>query len=127
MTVQVNCKLLKDYFNTGKAVDHSIIAPPQSRVSQARMKLQEYRTSAKCKYKILAEFYYDAMQKVSDKCDDPPCQHLIDFTCNLICVINAQICSFYFPSSLTLPWSEELRWDWIKCYTISPSEIRNLY
>ena len=33
----------------------------------------------------------------------------------------------YFPSSLTLPWSEELRWDWIKCYTISPSEIRNLY
>ena len=33
----------------------------------------------------------------------------------------------YFPSSLTLPWSEELRsWDWIKCYTISLSEIRNL-
>ena len=25
--------------------------------------------------------------------DDPQCQHLIDFTCNLICVINAQICS----------------------------------
>ena len=56
-----------------------------------RIKLQGYRTSAKCKYKILAEFYYDAMQKVSDKCDKPPCQHLIDFTCNLICVINAQI------------------------------------
>ena len=34
----------------------------------------------------------------------------------------------YFPFSLTLPWSEELRsWDWIQCYTISPSEIRNLY
>ena len=34
----------------------------------------------------------------------------------------------YFPSSLTLPWSEELRsWDWIKCYTISSSEIRNLF
>ena len=33
----------------------------------------------------------------------------------------------YFPSSLTLPSSEELRWDWIKCYTISPSEVRNLY
>ena len=33
----------------------------------------------------------------------------------------------YFPSSLTLPWSDELRWDWIKCYTISPSEIRNLF
>ena len=33
----------------------------------------------------------------------------------------------YFPSSLTLPWSEELRWDCIKCYTISPSEIRNLF
>ena len=32
-----------------------------------------------------------------------------------------------FPASLTLPWSDELRWDWIKCYTISPSEIRNLY
>jgi hypothetical protein len=33
----------------------------------------------------------------------------------------------HFPSSLTLPWSEELRWDWIKCYTISPTEVRNLY
>jgi hypothetical protein len=33
----------------------------------------------------------------------------------------------YFPSSLTLPWSEEQRWDWTKCYTISLSEIRNLY
>ena len=34
----------------------------------------------------------------------------------------------YFPSSLTLPWSEELRsWDWNKCYTIYLSEIRNLY
>jgi hypothetical protein len=34
----------------------------------------------------------------------------------------------YFPSSLTLPWSEDLSsWDWIKCYTISPSEIRDLY
>ena len=34
----------------------------------------------------------------------------------------------YFPSSLTLPWSEELSsWDWIKCYTISLSEIRNLF
>ena len=42
------------------------------------MKFQGFRTSAKRKYKILAEFYYDAMQKVSDKCDDPPCQHLID-------------------------------------------------
>ena len=33
----------------------------------------------------------------------------------------------YFPSSLALAWSEELRWDWIKCYTISLSEIRNQY
>ena len=33
----------------------------------------------------------------------------------------------YIPSSLTLPWSEELRWDWIRCYAISPSEIRNLF
>ena len=32
----------------------------------------------------------------------------------------------YFPSSLTLPWSDEVRWDWIKCSTISMSEIRNL-
>ena len=89
--LQVHRKLLKDYFNTGKAVDHSIMAPPQSHVSQARIKLQGFRTSAKGKYKILNEFYYDAMQKVSDKCDKPPCQHLIDFTCNLMCVIIAQI------------------------------------
>ena len=91
LTEQVHQKLLKDYFNTGEAVDHSIMAPPQSQVSNKRIKLQGYRTSAKGKYKILAEFYYDAMQKVSDKCDEPPCQHIIDFTCNLICVINAQI------------------------------------
>ena len=82
LTVQVHRKLLKDYFNTGKAVDHSKIAPPQSQASHKRIKLQGYRTSAKHKYKTLAEFYYDAMQKVSDKCDKPPCQHLIDFTCN---------------------------------------------
>ena len=30
LTVQVNQKLLKDYFNTGEPVDHSIWAPPQS-------------------------------------------------------------------------------------------------
>ena len=64
LTEQVHRKLLKDYFNTGKAVDHSIMAPPHSCVSQARIKLQGFRTSAKRKYKILAEFYYDAMQKV---------------------------------------------------------------
>ena len=92
LTEQEHQKLLKEYFNTGEAVDHSIMAPPQSRASNKRIKLQGYRTSAKCKYKILAEFYYDAMQQISDKCDEPPCQHLIDFTCNLICVINAQIC-----------------------------------
>ena len=110
LTVQVHQKLLKDYFNTGEAVDHSIMAPCYSQCSNKRMKLQGFRTSAKGKYKILAEFYYDAMQKVSDKCDDPPCQHLIDFTCNLLC----DQCSdmfMYFPSSLILPWSEELRWD----------------
>ena len=91
LTVQVHQKLLKDYFNTGKAVDHSIMAPHQSQVPNKRMKLQGLRISAKGKYKILAEFYYDAMQQISDKCDKPPCQHLIDFTCNLIYVINAQI------------------------------------
>ena len=53
LTEQVNCKLLKEYFNTGEAVDHSIMAPPQSRVSNKRMKHQGYRTSAKGKYKII--------------------------------------------------------------------------
>ena len=97
LIVQVNQKLLKDYFNTGEAVDHRIMAPCHSQVSNKRIKLQGFRTSAKRKYKILAEFYYDAMQKVSDKCENPPCQYLIDFTCNLICVINAQIlCSCTF-------------------------------
>ena len=125
---QVNCKLLKDYFNTGEAVDHSIVAPHQSQCAHTRMKLQGFRTSAKRKYKILAEFFYNAIQKISDKCDEPPCQHLIDFICNLLCDQYSNTMLVYFPSSLTLPWSEELRsWDWIKCYTISPSEIRNLY
>ena len=125
LTVQVHRKLLKDYFNTGKAVDHSIMAPHYTVCLHARTKLQGISSSAKSKYNILHKFYYDAMQKISDKCDEPPCQYLIDFTCNL-----CDQCSdilMYFPSSFTLPWSEELRWDWIKCYTISPSEIRNLY
>ena len=56
LTVQVHCKLLKDYFNTGEPVDHSIMAPPHFCVSHKRIKLQGYRTSAKSKYKILAEF-----------------------------------------------------------------------
>ena len=67
LTVQVHCKLLKDYFNTGEAVDCSIMAPPQSRASNNRIKHQGFRTSAKGKYQILAEFYYDAMQEISDK------------------------------------------------------------
>ena len=67
LTEQVHRKLLKEYFNTGEAVDHSIMAPHQSCVSNKRMKLQGFRTSAKCKYKILAEFYYDAMQKEFSK------------------------------------------------------------
>jgi hypothetical protein len=91
LTEQVHQKLLKDYFNTGEAVDHSIMAPHYSQYSNKRMKLQGFRTSAKSKYTTLASFYYDAMQKVSDKFDDPPYQYLIDITCNLICVIIAQI------------------------------------
>ena len=108
LTVQVHHKLLKDYFNTGEAVDHSIMAPHHSWCSNKRIKLQGYRTSAKGKYKILPEFYYDAMPKITDKCDKPPCQHLIDFTCNL-CDQCSDTMLMYFPSSLTLPWSEELR------------------
>ena len=68
LTEQVNYKLLKEYFNTGEAVDHSIMAPPQSWASNKRIKLQGFRTSAKSKYKILPQFYYDAMQQISDKC-----------------------------------------------------------
>ena len=66
LTEQVHRKLLKDYFNTGKAVDCSIMAPCYSQCSHPRIKLQGYRTSAKGKYKILHEFYYDAMQQISD-------------------------------------------------------------
>ena len=58
---------MKDYFKTGEAVDHSIMAPPQSQCSNKRMKPQGFRTSAKGKYKILPEFYYDEMQQISDK------------------------------------------------------------
>ena len=103
------------------------MAPHHSCCSNKRMKYQGFSTSTKRKYKILAEFYYDAIQKISDKCENPPCEHLIDFTCNLLCDQCSDIMFMYFPSSLTLPWSEELRWNWIKCYTISPSEIRNLF
>jgi hypothetical protein len=67
LTEQVNQKLLKDYFNTGKAVDHSIMAPHYPWCSHARMKLQGHRTSAKRKYKILHKFYYSAIQQISDK------------------------------------------------------------
>ena len=99
-----------------------------SSVSQ-KDQLQGYRTSAKGKYKILNKFYCAAMQQISDKwlwwsymstlnwfhLQSDLCDHCSDIF-------------IYFPSSLTLPWSEELRsWDWIKCYTISPSDIRNLY
>ena len=41
------------------------MAPPQSQASNKRIKLQGFRTSAKGKYKTLAEFYYDAMQNVN--------------------------------------------------------------
>ena len=92
LTEQVDQKLLKDYFNTGEAVDCSIMPPCYPWCSNARMKLQGHRSTAKSKYKILNIFYYSAMQQISDKCVAPPCQHLIDFTCNMICVINAQIC-----------------------------------
>jgi hypothetical protein len=66
LTVQVHLKLLKDYFNSGEAVDHSIMAPCHSWCSNQRIKPQGFRTSAKRKYTILAEFYYDAMQQISD-------------------------------------------------------------
>ena len=39
LTEQVNCNLLKEYFNTGEAVDHSIMAPRYPWCSHARMKL----------------------------------------------------------------------------------------
>ena len=45
LTVQVHHKLLKDYFNTGEAVDKSIMAPPQSQASNKRIKLQGYSSS----------------------------------------------------------------------------------
>ena len=96
LTVQVHRKLLKEYFYTSEAADRSIMAPCYSWCSNARIKLQGHRSSAKGKYEILHKFYYSAMQQISDKCDEPQCQHLIDFTCNLICVINAQICSCIF-------------------------------
>ena len=67
LTEQVNCKLLKHYFNTGEAVDCSLVAPCCPWCLNARMKLQGFRTSAKGKYKILHEFYYSAMQQISDK------------------------------------------------------------
>ena len=108
LTVQVHRKLLKHYFITGEAVVHSIMAPRQSQVLNTRMRLQGQGSTAKSKYSILNKYYYYAIQKISDKCDDPPCQHLIDFTCNLLCDQCSDVL-MYFPSSLTLPWSEEIR------------------
>ena len=40
LTEQVHRKFLKDYFNTGEAVDHSIMAPNHSCCSNTWMKLQ---------------------------------------------------------------------------------------
>ena len=67
LTEQVNQKLLKDYFNTGEAVDYSMMAPYYPWCSSKMIRLQWQRSVAKRKYKILAEFYYDAMQQISDK------------------------------------------------------------
>jgi hypothetical protein len=52
---------------TGEAVDHSIMALHQSQCSNKRMKLQGFRTSAKYKHNIFNEYYYDAMQQISDE------------------------------------------------------------
>ena len=113
---------------TGEPVDHSIMAPPQSWASQKRIKLQGLKTSAKSKYKILHKFYYSAMQQISDKWlwwSSMSALNLFHLQSDLCDQCSDML--MYFPSSLTLPWSEELSWDWIKCYTISPSEIRNLF
>jgi hypothetical protein len=67
MTEQVNCKLLKEYFNTGEAVDHSIMAPYYSWCSNKMIKLQGQGSNAKSQYKILNKFYYSAIQEISDK------------------------------------------------------------
>jgi hypothetical protein len=93
--------------------------------SNKRIKLQGQGSYVKSQYYILNKFYYPAMQQICDKCDDSPCQHLFYFTCNPCDQCSDML--MYFPSSLTLPWSEELRWDRTKCYTISPNEVRNLY
>ena len=106
------------------------MAPCHSCCSNQRVKLQGFRTPAKRKYKIflLNSIMMQCNKSVTNGCDYPPCQHLIDFTCNLLCDQCSDTMLVYFPFSLTLPWSEELRsWDWIKCYTISLSEIRNLF
>ena len=93
MTEQVHQKLLKDYFNTSEAVDHSIMAPHQSWCSNKRMKFQGYRSNTKGNIKFSMNFIIHQCKKsVTNGCDDPPCHYLIDFTRNLICVINAQIC-----------------------------------
>ena len=114
---------------TSEAVDCSIMAPCYSWCSCKRIKLQGFRPSAKSKYKILHEFYYSEMQQISDKWLWWSSMSILSWF-----HLQSDLCDqcsdmlMYFPSSLTLPWSEELRsWEWIKCYTISPSEIRNLY
>ena len=115
---------------TGEAVDHSIMATHYSWCSCKRMKLQGFRTSAKGKYSILHQCYYSAMQQISDKwlwwssMSTFNWFHLQSDLCDQC----SDTMFMYFPSSLTLSWSEELRsWDWIKCYTISLIEIRNQF
>ena len=130
LTEQVNWKLLKEYLNS-----HWWSCGPQyngpSSLPGFKKKDETSRVQNFCQRQILNscpvllwcyaksqwQMWWSSMSTLhwfhllSDLCD-----HCSD---TMI---------MYFPFSLTLPWSEELRsWDWIQCYTISLSEIRNLY
>ena len=76
LTVQVHQKLLKDYFNTGEAVDHSIMVPCYSQCSNQRVKRQGFtEVLPKANIKFSMSFIIQQCNKsVTNACDDPPCQ-----------------------------------------------------
>jgi hypothetical protein len=63
LTEQVICKLLKEYFNTGEAVDHSIMAPYYPQCSNKRINLQGQGSYARSQYYILNKFIIQQCNK----------------------------------------------------------------
>jgi hypothetical protein len=70
LTDQVNSKLLKHYFNTGEAVDHSILAPYYPQCSNGMIKLQGQGNNAKSLYVTFSMNFIQPYKKLVTNCCD---------------------------------------------------------